>query len=75
MIRYIITISTAIGLALASVDDVGDIISNSHQNVTKSTCWAGNDYDEGDNWKLSDWNGATNGGHYNVIFIEMTATW
>jgi hypothetical protein len=54
---------------------VGDIVSDSHQNITKSTCWAGNDYDAGDNWKLADWNGATNGGHYNVIFIEMTATW
>ena len=75
MIRYIITISTAIGLALASVYDVGDIISDSHQNVTKSTCWAGNDYVVNDDWKLADWNGATNGGHYNVIFIEMTATW
>ena len=75
MIKYIITISTAIGLACASIYDVGDIVSDTHQNVTKSTCWAGNDYDIGDNWKLADWNGATNGGHYNVIFIEMTATW
>ena len=32
-------------------------------------------YDVGDSWKLADWNGATNGGHYTVIFIEMSATW
>ena len=75
MIRYIITISTAIGLALASVYDVGDFVSDTHQNVTKSTCYGGNDYDVGDSWKLADWNGGSNGGHYNVIFIEMTATW
>ena len=75
MIKYIITILTAIGLAFASVYDVDDIVSDNHQNLTKSTCWAGNEYDVGDSWKLADWNGATNGGHYNVIFIEMTATW
>jgi len=50
-------------------------LSESHQNITKSTCYGGNDYDTGDNWKLADWNGATNGGHYTVIFIEMSATW
>ncbi len=75
MIKYIITISAAIGLAFASVYDVGDIVSDSHQNITKSTCYAGNEYENGDSWKLADWNGATNGGHYTVIFIEMSATW
>ena len=75
MIKYLITFSTAIGLTFSSVYDVGDIVSSTHQNVTKSTCYAGNDYAVGNSWKLADWNGATNGGHNNVIFIEMTATW
>ena len=75
MIKYFLTISTAIGLTLASVYDVDDYISDTHQNITKSTCYAGNEYDNGDNWKLLDWNGATNGGHHTVIFIEMSATW
>ena len=75
MIKYIITISIAIGLAFASIYDVGDYVSDTHQNVTKSTCFSGNDYDVGDSWKLADWNGATNGGHHTVIFIEMSATW
>ena len=75
MIKYIIMISAAIGFSFASVYDVGDEISNTHQNITKSTCYAGNDYDVGDSWKLADWNGATNGGHHTVIFIEMSATW
>ena len=26
-------------------------------------------------WSLADWNGDTNGGTYNVVFIEMSATW
>ncbi len=75
MIRYIITILTAIGLSFASVYDVGDYISDTHQNITKSTCYAGNGYEVNDNWKLADWNGATNGGNYTVIFIDMSATW
>ena len=75
MIKYIITFSVAFSLAFASVYDVGDIVSDTHQNITQSTCYAGNDYDVGDNWKLADWNGAINGGHHTVIFIEMSATW
>ena len=75
MIKYIVTFSLACGLTLASVYDVDDYISDTHQNITKSTCFAGNEYAVGDNWKLADWNGATNGGHHTVIFIEMSATW
>ena len=75
MNRNIILLTTLLGLSLASVYDVGDIVSDTHQNITKSTCYAGNEYDTGDNWKLADWNGATNGGHHTVIFIEMSATW
>ncbi len=72
--RILLTISICATLC-ASVYDVGDYVSSSHQNISKSTCFAGNDYNVGENWKLADWNGATNGGHHNVIFIEMSATW
>ena len=62
-------------IVYASTYGIGDIVSETDQNITKSTCYAGNDYDLGDSWKLADWNGATNGGHHTVIFIEMSATW
>ena len=75
MKKIIITITAMCSLSFASTYDVGDIVSDSHQNITKSTCYAGNEYENGDSWKLADWNGATNGGHYTVIFIEMSATW
>jgi len=55
--------------------NVGQTVSDSDQQVTKSTCFAGNEYTVNDSWKLSDWNGALNGGNYKVIFIEMSATW
>ena len=75
MIKYILTLLISTNIIIASVYDVGDFVSQSDQNITKETCYAGNDYDVGDNWKIADWNGATNGGHYTVIFIEMSATW
>ena len=75
MKKIIITITAMFSLSFASVYDVGDFISDTHQNITKSTCYAGNEYENGDDWKLADWNGATNGGHYTVIFIDMAATW
>jgi hypothetical protein len=75
MKKIIITITAMCSLSFASVYNVGDFISDTHQNITKSTCYAGNEYENGDNWKLADWNGATNGGHYTVIFIDMAATW
>ena len=75
MIKYTFSLLTAFGISFASVYDVDDYISDTHQNITKSTCYAGNEYGTGDNWKLADWNGATNGGHHTVIFIEMSATW
>ena len=75
MFKYINLFFITISLSIASVYDVGDIVSDTHQNITKSTCYAGNDYDVGDSWKLADWNGAINGGNHTVIFIEMSATW
>ena len=70
-----ITITAMCSLSFASVYDVGDIVSEADQHITKPTCYAGNEYENGDSWKLADWNGATNGGNYNVIFIDMHATW
>jgi len=75
MKKIIITITAMCSLSFASVYDVGDYISSTHQNITKSTCYAGNEYEVDDNWKLADWNGATNEGIYTVIFIDMAATW
>ncbi len=53
----------------------GEFVSESDQNITMATCYAGNDYAVDDIWKLSDWNGALNGGHYNIVYIEMAASW
>jgi hypothetical protein len=60
---------------LFSFYNIGETVSTSDQGLTKSTCYEGNGYDINDEWSLSDWNGDTNGGNYNVVFIEMSATW
>ncbi len=53
----------------------GEYVSEEHQNITKETCYAGNGYVGGDPWKLADWNGELNGGHYNIVYVEMAASW
>jgi len=53
----------------------GEYVSEEHQNITKETCYGGNGYVSGDPWKLADWNGELNGGHYNIVYVEMAASW
>ena len=53
----------------------GEYVSEEHQNITMATCYAGNDYEVDDSWKLADWNGNLNGGQYNIVHIEMAASW
>ena len=74
--HYILFILFSISsLSFGAVYSVGDTVSESDQLTTYSTCYAGNGYGVNDNWSLADFNGALNGGSYNVIFIEMSATW
>ena len=71
---YFLTIMFISSL-FAGLYDVGEYISEDHQNIYMETCYAGNGYEVGDNWKLSDWNGDSNGGQYNVIVMILSASW
>ena len=73
--KNLVTFICCLSFALSATYDVGETVSITHQNMVKSTCYSGNGYNNGDNWKLLDWNGAENGGQWNVMFIEMSATW
>jgi len=64
-----------LSFAFAEIYDIGETISYDHQNLSYDTCYSGNGYDLGDDWKLADWNGEINGGNYNVIVIIMSASW
>ena len=53
----------------------GDQISSTHQNQEHLVGAGYDGYDQGDIFKLADWNGALNGGQYHVIFIDMSNSW
>ena len=64
---------TFFALAFASYN-VGDSISDNHLNQEFDLCYS--QPGTMDNTiKLGDYNGNTNGGDYNVIVIDMSATW
>ena len=52
--------------------DIGDVVSLENQMSAYEVCYG--DYPN-DSLKLADFNGALNGGHHNVIFIDMSASW
>ena len=72
--RFLLTSILFVGLLYSSYEE-GEFVSEDDQNITQLTCYARNDYGVDDPWKLSDWNGELNGGHYNIIYIEMAASW
>ena len=74
MKKYLVLTILLFSFAYSSYN-VGQTVSTSDQNTSMQTCYAGNGYNNGDSWKLADWNGALNGGQYNVIYIEMHASW
>ena len=53
----------------------GDQINITDQNTNFEVCYASGDYQTGDNWSLSDFNGDLNGGNYHITFVDMAATW
>ena len=53
----------------------GDQVSITHQNISHEVCAGFEDYEIGDTFKLSDYNGDLNGGNYQIIFIDMSASW
>ena len=56
--------------------EVGETISIAHQNMEVPICYAAElDPDNDGIFHFSEYNGDLNGGDYNVIFIEMMATW
>jgi len=69
--RTIILIIT-FSISLAAVYDVGETVSETHQNISFPVCYG--EYD-GDGLRLADLNGELNGGDYNVLFINCAASW
>jgi len=53
----------------------GDQISEADQNLIHVVGAGDDDYEIGNEFRLSDFNGELNGGNYHVIFIDMSASW
>jgi len=73
--KYLLTIICMISFSFSAYYSAGMTMTNSHQNQSHSVCYG--ETDEGDPNYLSfrDYNGATNGGNYHVIFLDMAASW
>ena len=54
---------------------VGDTLTLEDQNLDYNVCHSDENYEIGDSFSFSDYNGAVNGGNYKVSLISMNATW
>ena len=77
-LRFFIII-TIFSITIPSVYDVGDQISESHQNTHFDICHGAEEHGYGDelspNLSLGDFNGFNNGGIFYVTMIDMAASW
>ena len=53
----------------------GEQVSAADQDISHDVCAGFEDYEAGDMFKLSDYNGELNGGNYHIILIDMSASW
>ena len=74
-VGIILTLMNFFTILSAQTYCAGDQITSVHQNQSHEVCAGYEDYETGDTFKLSDFNGAVNGGDYNIIFIDMSASW
>jgi hypothetical protein len=72
MKKIILLINLFLTLLCAQTYDVGDVISENHQNQSFDICYG----DDNSLFQFSDLNGALNNdGKYWITFIDMAATW
>ena len=77
-LRFFIIISM-FSLLIPSIYNVGDQVSEAHQNTHFDICHGAEEHGYGDefnpNLSLGDLNGFTNGGIFYVTMIDMAASW
>ena len=73
--KKIILLILVANFYIAASYSPGMTLIDSHQNQSHPVCFG--EADEGDpNFlRFGDYNGATNGGNYHVIFVDMAASW
>ena len=72
---FIIVIISCFSMLSAQTYCAGDQIGASDLDTQYEVCYGSGNYETGDNWSLSDFDGSQNGGEYHILFIDMSATW
>ena len=73
--RYLLYIFCIITFAFSAYYSPGMTITDSHQNQSHLVCFGETDEGDPNYLSLRDYNGATNGGNYHVMFIDLAASW
>ena len=71
----IIVIMSCFSMLSAQTYCAGDQINASDLNTQYEVCYGSGNYETGDTWSLSDYDGTQNGGQFKILFIDMSATW
>jgi len=58
-----------------SIYSIGDTISYYDQTLEFNVCHSDGNYEIGENFSLSNYNGHINGGNYKIFLVSMNATW
>ena len=74
-IGIIIILIGSLSMLSAQTYCAGDQVSMTHQNQSHEVCAGVEDYPTGSEFRLADYNGELNGGNYNIILIDMSASW
>ena len=75
-LRFLLILLTSIAFSNhRSYYSVGDTLSLEDQNLEYNVCHSDGNYEIGDSFSFSDYNGAINGGNYKISLISMNATW
>ena len=73
--KYILIMVASFNLSIAAYYSPGMTMIDSHQNQSHSVCFGETDAGDTNYLSFRDYNGATNGGDYHVIFLDMAASW
>ena len=73
--EIIFVLSSYFSMLFAQTYCAGDQINGFDLNNQYEVCYGSGNYETGDSWSLSDYDGTQNGGQYKILFIDMSATW
>ena len=74
-IGLILVLLISFSMLSAQTYCAGDQINASDLNTQYEVCYGSGNYETGDTWSLSDYDGTQKGGQYKILFIDMSATW